>query len=155
MTRRMTPTPREVPTDAIHHSRLVTQLTNYVMRDGKKSCAERIVYAALDTLARNTGRDPAEALSAAVAGVTPHVEVRAKRVGGATYQIPVEVPDRRARSLALRWIVQFARQRREHGMVARLAAELADASRGQGGAWRKKEDVYRQAQANKAFAHYR
>ena len=125
------------------------------MLDGKRSTAERLVYDALAIVAEKTGKAPIEALEAAVKTVTPVLEVRSRRVGGANYQVPVEVPQRRARTLAIRWLVQFARDRREKGMQQKLAGELMDAINAQGGAFKKKDDIYRMAQANKAFAHYR
>ena len=125
------------------------------MLDGKKSTAERIVYDALAIIAERTGKDPIEQLEASIKTLTPSLEVRSRRVGGATYQVPVEVPTRRARTLAVRWLVQFARQRREKTMAQRLANELLDAQSQQGGAYKRKDDIYRMAQANKAFAHYR
>jgi small subunit ribosomal protein S7 len=139
----------------LHGSRLVQQVINKVMVDGKKSTAERIVYEALDILSRRTSKEPVESLEASIKTLTPVLEVRSRRVGGATYQVPVEVPSRRARTLAVRWLVGFARQRREKSMAERLAGELSDAQQDQGGAFKRKEDIYRMAQANKAFAHYR
>jgi small subunit ribosomal protein S7 len=133
----------------------VQQIINKVMVDGKKSSAERIVYEALDILSRRTGKEPVESLEASVKILTPNLEVKSRRVGGATYQVPVEVPARRARTLAVRWLIQFSRARREKTMAERLAGELSDAQSEQGGAYKRKEDVYRMAQANKAFAHYR
>ena len=155
MPRRADITPRVLEADPIHSSTLVTQFINAVMLDGKRSTAERLVYDALAIVAEKSGKAPIEALEAAVKTVTPVLEVRSRRVGGANYQVPVEVPQRRARTLALRWIVQNARDRREKGMSAKLAGELMDALNQQGGAFKKKDDIYRMAQANKAFAHYR
>ena len=155
MPRRAEITPRPVVADPVHGSQLVTQLMNRLMVDGKKSLAEKIVYDALAIAAERTGRPPVEVLEQAVKSVTPVLEVRSRRVGGANYQVPVEVPQRRARTLALRWLVTFARERREKGMPAKLAGELQDALNQQGGAFKKKDDMYRMAQANKAFAHYR
>jgi small subunit ribosomal protein S7 len=146
---------RPVEPDAIHNSRLVQQVVNKVMLDGKKSTAERIVYDALAVMGERTGRDPVEALEQSIKTLTPVLEVRSRRVGGATYQVPVEVPARRARTLAVRWLVEFARTRREKTMAERLANELLDAINQQGGAYKRKDDIYRMAQANKAFAHYR
>jgi small subunit ribosomal protein S7 len=146
---------RPVPADPIHHNRLVQQVVNKVMLDGKKSVAEKIVYDALAILAERTGRDPVEELESGIKALTPVLEVRSRRVGGATYQVPVEVPPRRARTLAVRWLVQFARARREKSMAQRLANELLDAQQQQGAAYKRKDDIYRMAQANKAFAHYR
>jgi small subunit ribosomal protein S7 len=155
MPRRAEIQPRQLEPDAVHNSVLVTQLVNRLMLDGKKSVAEQIVYDALAVAAERTGKPELEVLEQAVKSVTPVLEVRSRRVGGANYQVPVEVPQRRARTLALRWLVQSARERREKGMPQKLAGELADALSQQGGAYKKKDDIYRMAQANKAFAHYR
>jgi small subunit ribosomal protein S7 len=155
MPRRAAAQIRPVEPDPLHRSKLVTQVINKVMLDGKKSTAERIVYDALAVLAERTGKDPIEALETSVKTLTPQLEVRSRRVGGATYQVPVEVPTSRARTLAVRWLVEFARQRREKTMAQRLANELIDAQSQQGGAYKRKDDIYRMAQANKAFAHYR
>ena len=141
--------------DAIHSSKLVQQVINKVMVDGKKSTAEQIVYGALEAVGTKTGCPPVEVLEQAVKTVTPVLEVRSRRVGGANYQVPVEVPQRRARTLAVRWLVSYARERREKGMPDKLANEILDALNQQGGAFKRKDDVYRMAQANKAFAHYR
>jgi small subunit ribosomal protein S7 len=141
--------------DAVYSSALVTQVINKVMLDGKKSIAEAIVYDALEQVGTKTGRPPIEVLEQAVKTVTPVLEVKGRRVGGANYQVPVEVPQRRARTLAVRWLVTFARERREKGMSVKLANEIMDAMNQQGGAFKRKDDVYRMAQANKAFAHYR
>jgi len=141
--------------DAVYASALVTQVINKVMLDGKKSIAEAIVYDALEQVGAKTGRPPIEVLEQAVKTVTPVLEVKGRRVGGANYQVPVEVPQRRARTLAVRWLVTFARERREKGMSVKLANEIMDAMNQQGGAFKRKDDVYRMAQANKAFAHYR
>jgi small subunit ribosomal protein S7 len=146
---------RDIEADAVYGSPLVTQVINKVMLDGKKSIAEQIVYDALETVATKTGRPPVEVLEQAVKTVTPVLEVRSRRVGGANYQVPVEVPQRRARTLAVRWLVTYARDRREKGMSDKLANEILDALNQQGGAFKRKDDVYRMAQANKAFAHYR
>jgi small subunit ribosomal protein S7 len=155
MPRRAAAQIRPVEADALHRSKLVQQVINKVMLDGKKSVAERIVYDALALLGERSEKDPIETLEAAIKGLTPSLEVRSRRVGGATYQVPVEVPARRARTLAVRWLVSFARQRREKTMAQRLANELSDALSQQGGAYKRKDDIYRMAQANKAFAHYR
>ena len=155
MPRRGGISPRQIDPDHVHNSRLVQQVVNKVMQDGKKSIAEQIVYTALETVGTKTGRPPVEVLEQAVKTVTPVLEVRGRRVGGANYQVPVEVPQRRARTLAVRWLVTYARDRREKGMSDRLANEILDALNSQGGAWKRKDDVYRMAQANKAFAHYR
>jgi small subunit ribosomal protein S7 len=155
MPRRAEIQPRQLEPDAVHGSILLTQLVNRLMLDGKKSIAEKIVYDALAIASEKTGKPQLEILEQAVKTVTPVLEVRSRRVGGANYQVPVEVPQRRARTLALRWIVQNARDRREKSMSQKLAAELMDALNQQGGAYKKKDDIYRMAQANKAFAHYR
>lgn len=155
MPRRAPATIRPVEPDAVHRSRLVQQVINKVMLHGKKSTAERIVYDALAIIAERSGKDPVEALEQSIKTLTPTLEVRSRRVGGATYQVPVEVQSRRARTLAVRWLVEFARQRREKTMAQRLANELLDAQGQQGGAYKRKDDIFRMAQANKAFAHYR
>jgi small subunit ribosomal protein S7 len=141
--------------DPVHGSVLVSQLVNRLMLNGKKSVAEHIVYDALRIASERAGKPELEVLEQAVKSVTPVLEVRSRRVGGANYQVPVEVPQRRARTLALRWLVQNARERREKSMPQKLAGELVDALNQQGGAFKKKDDIYRMAQANKAFAHYR
>jgi small subunit ribosomal protein S7 len=146
---------RPVEPDPVYSSQLVTQVINKVMTQGKKSTAEQIVYGALDRIGEKTGKPPVEVLEQAVKTVTPVLEVKSRRVGGANYQVPVEVPQRRARTLAVRWLVDFARARREKGMIDKLSNEILDALNSQGGAWKRKDDVYRMAQANKAFAHYR
>src|SRR5438874_5751204 len=146
---------RPLDPDPIHGSRLVQQVINKVMTDGKKSLSEKIVYDALEVLSRRTNKEPVESLEAPIKALTPVLEVRARRARGATYQVPVEVPARRARTLAVRWLVQFARARREKTMAQRLAHELLDAQQQQGAAYKRKDDIYRMAQANKAFAHYR
>jgi small subunit ribosomal protein S7 len=155
MPRRTAIQPRELGPDPVHGSRLVNQLINRVMMNGKKGTAENIVYDALAIAAERSGKAPVEVLEQAVKSVTPVLETRSRRVGGANYQVPVEVPARRARTLAIRWIVTFARDRREKGMAAKLAGEILDALEQQGGAFKRKDDLYRMAQANKAFAHYR
>jgi small subunit ribosomal protein S7 len=155
MPRRAPATIRTIEPDAVNRSRLVQQVINKVMLHGKKSTAESIVYDALAIIAERTGKDPVEFLDESLKVLTPSLEVKSRRVGGATYQVPVEVPGRRARTLAVRWLVEFARQRREKTMAQRLANELMDAVNQQGGAFKRKDDIYRMAQANKAFAHYR
>jgi len=155
MPRRGTVTRREVLPDPVYNSKLVTQVINKVLLDGKKSTAEQIVYDALAILGERSGKNPVEQLEAGIKALTPVLEVRSRRVGGATYQVPVEVPARRARTLAVRWLVNFARDRRERSMAQRLANELLDAQQQQGNAYKRKDDIYRMAQANKAFAHYR
>ena len=155
MPRRAAAQIRPVEADSIYRSNLVQQVINKVMLDGKKSTAEKIVYDAMALLAERSDKDPVETLEASIRTLTPSLEVRSRRVGGATYQVPVEVPSRRARTLAVRWLVEFARGRREKTMAQRLANELTDAAAQQGGAYKRKDDIYRMAQANKAFAHYR
>jgi small subunit ribosomal protein S7 len=146
---------RPIDADPVYNSRLVQQIINKVMVSGKKSLSERIVYDALDILSKRSNKEPVDSLEQSIAALTPNLEVRSRRVGGATYQVPVEVPARRARTLAVRWLVEFSRGRREKTMAERLAGELLDAQSEQGGAYKRKEDIYRMAQANKAFAHYR
>ncbi len=155
MPRRAAAQKRDVTPDPVYSSKLVAQFVNKVMLGGKKSTAERIVYRMLEILGEKNSDDPVAVLKKAVDTVTPQLEVRSRRVGGATYQVPVEVPTRRARTLAVRWMVGYARQRREKTMAERLANECLDALSGQGSAWKKKDDLYRMAQANRAFAHYR
>ena len=155
MPRRNQATIRPLDPDSLYKSRLVQQLINKVMTDGKKSIAEQITYDALSVVGERTGNNPVEELEYAIKQLTPVLEVRSRRVGGATYQVPVEVPARRARTLAVRWLVEFARARGEKSMPERLANEILDAAKQQGNAWKRKDDIYRMAQANKAFAHYR
>ena len=155
MARRGRASRRDIPADGKYYSKSLQMFINKVMIDGKKSLAEQIVYDALALLSKRSGRDPVEALEESVKVLTPVLEVRSRRVGGATYQVPVEVPPRRARTLAVRWLTEFARNRREKTMAERLAGELQDALNQQGGAFKRKDDIYRMAQANKAFAHYR
>ena len=155
MPRRGTVTRREVLPDPVYNNKLVTQVINKVLLDGKKSIAEGVVYGALEIVRTKTGREPVEVLQESIQALTPHLEVKSRRVGGATYQVPVEVPGRRARTLAIRWLVNFSRERREKVMPERLAAEIMDSLAGQGAAFKKKDDIFRMAQANKAFAHYR
>jgi len=139
----------------VYRSVVVTQLVNKVLQRGKRSIAEQIVYDALSEMEKNTGGDPVPALKRAVENVRPVLEVKSRRVGGATYQVPVEVRPRRATTLAIRWIVGYSRQRREKTMAGRLAAELMDASNGLGAAIKRKDDLQKMAESNKAFAHYR
>jgi len=146
---------RDLMPDPIHRSVVVTQVVNKVLQRGKRSTAERIVYAALTEVERKTGSDPIPTLKRAVENVRPALEVKSRRVGGATYQVPVEVRPRRATTLAIRWIVGYSRQRREKTMSQRLASELLDASNGIGAAVKRKEDMQKMAESNKAFAHYR
>ena len=155
MPRRAAITRRPLIADPVYDNVVVTQLINKVLSDGKKSVAERTVYDALERIRERTGRDPVQVMEEAIRNVTPALEVKSRRVGGATYQVPIEVPSRRGRTLAIRWIVLFSRQRREKQMSERLANELLDALGSQGGAFKRKDDLYRMAQANKAFAHYR
>lgn len=155
MARRNAATIRPLEADTEFRSRLVQQVVNKVMRDGKKSLAEKITYDALAIVGERSGEDPVGVLKEAIDALTPQLEVRSRRVGGATYQVPVEVPDRRGRTLAVRWLVDFARSRGEYSMSERLANEILDARRQQGNAWKRKDDIFRMAQANKAFAHYR
>jgi small subunit ribosomal protein S7 len=155
MPRRAAATIRLIDADPVYNSRLVQQIINKVMVSGKKSLSEQIVYDALELLSKRSNKEPVESLEQSIAALTPNLEVRSRRVGGATYQVPVEVPARRARTLAVRWLVEFSRARREKTMAERLAGELLDAQSEQGGAYKRKEDIYRMAQANKAFAHYR
>ena len=146
---------REVLPDPIYNSRLAARFINRLMYDGKKGVAEKIFYAAVASLGEKTNEDPLRAFEKAVENVKPHLEVKARRVGGATYQVPMEVrPDRQV-SLSIRWLISYARSRGEKGMVGRLAAELLDAFNGRGGAAKKREDTHRMAEANRAFAHYR
>jgi small subunit ribosomal protein S7 len=146
---------RELAPDPVHNSLVVTQLINKVMLHGKRSIAEKIVYDAMGIIATKTGDDPLEAVKRAVDNVKPPLEVRSRRVGGATYQVPVEVRPRRAGTLAIRWLVDFSRARREHTMAERLAAEIADAANGLGAAMKRRDDMQKMAESNRAFAHYR
>ena len=155
MPRRREVPKRKILPDPKFRDRMVAKFTNVIMVQGKKSTAEQIVYGALEIVRQRTGREPVDVLQDAVQALTPHLEVKSRRVGGATYQVPVEVPGRRARTLAIRWLVAFSRDRREKVMAERLAGEMMDALAGQGGAFKKKDDIFRMAQANKAFAHYR
>ena len=155
MPRKGPATRRSLQPDPIYRSTLVTQLVNKILQRGKRSVAERIVYDALKTVEEKTGSDPIDTLKRAVENVRPQLEVRSRRVGGATYQVPVEVRPRRATTLAIRWLVGFARDRRERTMADRLANELLDASNGLGATVKRREDTHKMAEANKAFAHYR
>ena len=147
--------PREILPDPVYGDKLVAKLINKVMKDGKKSKAEKIVYGAFEIIKEKLGEDPLKVFHKAVENVKPLMEVRPRRVGGATYQVPMEVSERRQIHLALKWIVDAARARSERGMVNRLANELIDAYNERGGAFKKKEDTHKMAEANKAFAHYR
>ena len=146
---------RQLQPDPIYRSVLVTQVVNKVLQRGKRSTAEKIVYDALSTIEEKTGTDPVVTLKRAIDNVKPQLEVKSRRVGGATYQVPVEVKPTRANTLAIRWVVGYARQRRERSMSERLANELLDASNGVGAAAKRKEDLHKMAESNKAFAHYR
>ncbi|MDO5043956.1 MAG: 30S ribosomal protein S7 [Coriobacteriia bacterium] len=155
MSRRQAAVRREITPDAVYNNRLVTQLINKVLLDGKKSVAERIVYTAFDIIQEKSGQDPLSVFKKAMDNVRPTLEVKAKRVGGATYQVPMEVNSRRATTLAIRWIVGFARDRKENTMEERLALEILDASNQVGASIKKREDLYKMAEANRAFSHYR
>lgn len=146
---------REVMPDPMYNSKVVTKLINKVMWDGKKVTAQKIVYGAFDIVKEKTGREAMDAFRQALDNVTPALEVKARRVGGATYQVPMEIRADRKQSLAIRWLVEYARKRNEHSMEEKLAGEIMDAINGQGGAFKKKEDTHRMAEANKAFAHYK
>jgi small subunit ribosomal protein S7 len=146
---------REVQPDPIYQNPLVTQLINKLMVDGKKSLAERVVYRSLERISERTQGDPVVTLKKAVENTRPLLEVRSRRVGGATYQVPVEVRPHRGTTLALRWLVTYSRQRKGRDMVDRLVGEIMDASQGQGSAVKRREDLHKMAEANKAFAHYR
>ena len=146
---------RPLAVDPVHGSQLVTQLVNKILLDGKKSVAESIVYGALEGVQEKTGTDPVQTLKRALDNIRPALEVKSRRVGGATYQVPIEVKPNRANTLALRWLVSFSRQRREKTMVERLANELLDASNGLGASVKRREDTHKMAEANRAFAHYR
>lgn len=155
MPRRGSVPKRKVPQDPVYNSTLITKLINKVMKDGKKSIAEKICYGAFDIIREKTGKDPLEVLEQAMQNVMPVLEVKARRVGGANYQVPVEVrPDRR-QTLAIRWLVNYARERSGRSMMEKLAAEIMDAANNTGGAVKKREDTHKMAEANKAFAHYR
>jgi small subunit ribosomal protein S7 len=146
---------RDLMPDPIYRSVLVTQVVNKVLERGKRSLAERVVYQALDVIKEKTGSEPVATLKRAVENTKPQLEVKSRRVGGATYQVPVEVRPRRATTLSIRWLVGYSRQRREHTMAQRLANELLDASNGVGAAVKRREDMHKMAESNKAFAHYR
>ncbi|EEI28104.1 MULTISPECIES: 30S ribosomal protein S7 [Corynebacterium] len=146
---------RQLVKDPVYNSALVTQLVNKVLVDGKKATAERIVYGALEACREKTGTDPVGTLEKALGNIRPELEVRSRRVGGATYQVPVEVRAGRANTLALRWLVSFTRQRRENTMEERLANEILDAANGLGASVKRREDTHKMAEANRAFAHYR
>lgn len=155
MSRRVVIKKRPIPADSVYNSRLVTMMVRRIMQSGKKSLATRIVYDAFDTIKERTGSDPLETFERAVRNATPLVEVKARRVGGATYQVPMEVRSDRGTALALRWLIQFSRARAGKSMAAKLANELMDAANETGSSIRKREETHRMAEANKAFAHYR
>ena len=155
MPRRAAPPKRKIPADPVYGSVLVQQLINKIMLDGKKSTAEKIVYDALSFIEERTGTNPVTVLNNALDNIRPRLEVRSRRVGGATYQVPVEVNPRRANTLALRWMVGYARARREKTMGRRLAGEILDAKDNVGTSVKRREDTHRMAEANRAFAHYR
>ena len=146
---------RDILPDPIYGSKLVTKFVNRLMYSGKKGAAERIFYSSIQTLSEKTGEEPMHAFEKALENVKPRLEVKARRVGGATYQVPMEVRPERQVSLSIRWLINYARSRGEKGMTAKLSAELLDAFNGRGGAVKKREDTHRMADANKAFAHYR
>ncbi|MBU6406294.1 MAG: 30S ribosomal protein S7 [Alphaproteobacteria bacterium] len=155
MSRRHRAEPREVLPDPVHGDLVLTKFMNYIMYEGKKSVAENIVYGALEAVERRLKRPAIEVFHDALANVAPAIEVRSRRVGGATYQVPVEVRPERRQALAIRWLVNAARGRNEHAMQDRLAAELVDAANNRGSAVKKREDTHRMAEANRAFSHYR
>jgi small subunit ribosomal protein S7 len=155
MPRRAAAARREVQPDSIYNNRLVTQLINKILLAGKKSVAERIVYSAFDMVESKTSTDPLSVFKKAMDNVRPALEVKPKRVGGATYQVPIEVNSRRSTTLAIRWIVGFARKRREKTMAERLANEIMDAANGVGASVKKREDLFKMAESNRAFSHYR
>ena len=146
---------REIMPDPMYNSEVITKLINKVMWDGKKVTAQKIVYGAFNIVSEKTGREALDAFAQALTNVTPALEVKARRVGGATYQVPMEIRAERKQSLAIRWLVEYARKRNEHTMEEKLAGEMMDAINGAGGAFKKKEDTHRMAEANRAFAHYR
>ena len=155
MPRRAAAVRREVTPDAVYNNRLVTQLINKVLLDGKKATAERIVYTAFDLVQKKTESDPLAVFKKAMDNIRPTLEVKPKRVGGATYQVPMEVNSRRATTLAIRWIVNFSRARKENSMAERLANEIMDAANGVGASVKRREDLFKMAEANRAFSHYR
>jgi small subunit ribosomal protein S7 len=155
MPRRGAPTRREVMPDPVYNNRLVTQLTNKILLDGRKNTAERIVYGAFDIVEAKTGSDPLSVFKKALDNVRPNLEVKPKRVGGATYQVPVEVNARRSTTLAIRWMVTYSRKRREKTMAERLAGEIMDAANSAGASVKRREDLFKMAESNRAFSHYR
>ena len=146
---------REVLADPIYNSKLVTRLVNSIMLDGKKGVAQKVVYGAFDIIKEKTGKEPMEVYTQALENIMPSLEVKARRVGGATYQVPMEVRPARRTTLGLRWLTAYARSRSERTMAERLAGELMDAANNLGGAVKKREDTHKMAESNKAFAHYR
>ncbi len=146
---------REVLPDPIYNSKIVTKLINNVMLDGKKTVAQKIVYDAFDIIKEKSGKDPLEVFEESLNQIMPVLEVKARRIGGATYQVPLEIRPERRQTLGLRWLVFFARKRNEKTMAERLAAEIMDSLEGNGGAFKRKEDMHKMAEANKAFAHYK
>lgn len=146
---------RDVLPDPVYNSKVVTKLVNQIMQDGKKGTAQKILYEAFDIIKEKTGKEPMDVYNAALENVKPALEVKSRRVGGSNYQVPVEVSDEKSQTLALRWIVNYAKLRNGKGMAMNLANELMDAAEGTGGAVKKREDTHKMAEANKAFAHYR
>lgn len=146
---------RDVLPDPVYNSKLVTRLINNIMYDGKKGVSQKIVYGAFDIISEKTGKEPLEVFEQAMENVMPSLEVKARRVGGATYQVPMEVNSRRATTLAIRWMVDFSRKRKENTMKERLAAEIMDAAENTGASIKKREDLYKMAESNRAFSHYR
>jgi small subunit ribosomal protein S7 len=155
MPRRAAAVRREIAPDSVYNNRLVTQLINKILLDGKKSIAENIVYGAFDIIEQKTSTDPLSVFKKAMDNVRPTLEVRPKRVGGATYQVPVEVNSRRSTTLAIRWVVNYSRARREKTMAERLANEILDAANGTGSSVKRREDLFKMAESNRAFSHYR
>lgn len=155
MSRKRVADKREIIPDPLYKSQLVAKFTNYLMRDGKKSVAQSILYDSFKIMEQKTKEDPLALFKKAVNNVKPIVEVKSRRVGGSTYQVPTEVKPKRSQALSLRWIISYSRQRGEKSMAAKLAGELLDAANGRGASIKKKEDTHRMAEANKAFAHYR
>ena len=146
---------RDVLPDPIYNSKVVTKLVNQIMQKGKKGTAQNILYGAFDMVKEKTGKDPMEVYNEALENIKPALEVKSRRVGGSNYQVPIEVNDERAQTLALRWLVNYAKLRNGKGMAENLANEIIDASEGTGGAVKKREDTHKMAEANKAYAHYR
>jgi small subunit ribosomal protein S7 len=155
MSRRGSTPKRDVLADPLYNSKLVTRLINSIMYDGKRGIAQKIVYSAFDAVEKKSGKDPLEAFQKAMENIMPSLEVKARRVGGATYQVPIEVRPERQQTLGLRWITKYSRLRNERTMNQRLAAEILDAVNNSGAAVKKREDTHKMAEANKAFAHYR